>query len=88
MFKLLKLPWFETHRPRMSILFLIILSIIYGLLGNIASMEVIIFITFSVYILFLVIYMWNGYQKKQIGTWIEPSYIKIAQINTNQFYKK
>ena len=60
MFKLLKLPklpWFETHRPGMSILFLIILSIIYGLLGNIASMEVIIFITLFVYISFLIIYV-------------------------------
>lgn len=54
---MLKLPCFETHRPGMSILFLLILSIIYGLLGNIASMEVIIFITFSVYLLFLVIYV-------------------------------
>ena len=57
MFNFLKLPCFETHRPGMSILFLLILSIIYGLLGNIASMEVIIFITFSVYLLFLVIYV-------------------------------
>lgn len=57
LFKLPNLPWFETHRPRMSILFLIILLIIYGLLGNIASMEVIIFITFFVYISFLIIYV-------------------------------
>lgn len=55
--KLPKLPWFETHRPGMSILFLFILSIIYGLLGNIASMEVIIFITFFVYISVLIIYV-------------------------------
>ena len=53
MFKLPKLPWFETHRPGMSILFLIILLIIYGFLGNIASMEVIIF-TLCVYIFFLI----------------------------------
>lgn len=52
MLKLLKLPCFETHRPGMSILFMIILSIIYGLLGNIASIEVIIF-TFCVYLFFL-----------------------------------
>lgn len=57
MLNLLKLPCFETHRLGMSILFLIVISIIYGLLGNIVSMEVIIFITFSVYLLFLVIYV-------------------------------
>lgn len=73
MFKLLKLPWFETHRPRMSILFLMILSIIYGLLGNIASMEVIIFITFSVYILFLVIYV-NRISKEANQTSNDPNW--------------
>lgn len=53
----LKLHCFETHRPGMSILFLFILSIIYGLLGNIASMEVIIFTTFIVYLSILIIYV-------------------------------
>jgi hypothetical protein len=53
MLNLLKLPCFETHLPGMSIFFLIVISIIYGLLGNIASIEVIIF-TFCVYVFFLI----------------------------------
>lgn len=73
MLNLLKLPCFETHRPGMSILFLIILSIIYGLLGNIASMEVIIFITFSVYLLFLVIYV-GRISKKANQTSNDPNW--------------
>ena len=52
MFNFLKLPCFETHLPGMSIFFLIVISIIYGLLGNLASIEVIIF-TFCVYVFFL-----------------------------------
>jgi hypothetical protein len=73
MFNFLKLPCFETHRPGMSIFFLIILSIIYGLLGNLASMEVIIFITFSVYLLFLVIYV-NRITKEANQTSNDPNW--------------
>ena len=73
MFKLPKLPWFETHSPGMSIIFLIILSIIYGLLGNIASIEVIIFITFSVYLLFLDIYV-GRISKKENQTSNDPNW--------------
>lgn len=73
MFNFLKLPCFETHRPGMSILFLMILSIIYGLLGNIASMDVIIFITFSVYLLFLVIYV-GRISKKENQTSNDPNW--------------
>jgi flagellar biosynthesis component FlhA len=73
MFNLPNLPWFKTHRPGMSILFLMILSIIYGLLGNITSMEVIIFITFSVYLLFLVIYV-DRISKKANQTSNDPNW--------------
>lgn len=51
-------PMFESHRPGMTILLFLILSIIYGLLENIASLQVIFMITSVVYLIFLFGYVW------------------------------
>lgn len=46
-------PIFDSHRPGMAILLFLILSIIYGLLENIASLQVIFMITTFVYLFVL-----------------------------------
>ena len=51
-------PMFNSHRPGMAILLFLILSIIYGLLENIASLQVIFIITTFVYLFVLFGYVW------------------------------
>ncbi len=51
-------PLFESHRPGMTILLFFILSIVYGLLENIASLQVIFMITSVVYLMLLFGYVW------------------------------
>lgn len=51
-------PLFESHRPGMTILLFLILSIMYGLLENIASLQVIFMITSVVYLMLLFGYVW------------------------------
>jgi hypothetical protein len=56
--KRLEKPMFESHRPGMAILLFLILAIIYGLLENIASLQVIFIITTFVYLFVLFGYVW------------------------------
>lgn len=51
-------PLFESHRPGMTILLFFILSIVYGLLEKIASLQVIFMITSVVYLMLLFGYVW------------------------------
>ena len=56
--KRLEKPIFDSHRPGMTILLFLILSIMYGLLENIASLQVIFILTSFVYIFILIGYVW------------------------------
>ena len=56
--KRLEKPIFESHRPGMTILLFLILSIMYGLLENIASLQLIFILTSFVYLFILFGYVW------------------------------
>ena len=56
--KRLEKPMFKSHRPGMTILLFFILSIVYGLLEKIASLQVIFMITSVLYLMLLFGYVW------------------------------
>ena len=74
--KRLEKPMFESHRPGMTILLFLILSSLYGLLGNIASLQVIFMITSVVYLMLLFGYVW----------WVAKPDYSIYESEKTEFY--